>query len=713
MKNLYWVGPRESDINDIDQLFKGSVTIFGSGVNQNISYSKVSKRINHNNDNASCDKFFKDTLLNIIANNPLAKFLFYNQEHAYRYGPDVLAHSVGINDKSLLDILNDKSRCRYMLSDIVDVIPYITMNKSGCSYSNFIHLMPYSEFVLQKTVSSGGDGTYHITSHSDIPDIISLEDAGDYILSPYLKDGISTNIHLIISAKDVILFPSSIQIVCEQQEQLLYYGADYVCFQFLPLQIKEKIEETSLKIGRFIQKKGYKGILGIDYMINGDRVYFMELNPRFQASTELLNKSLYLQKQITMQELHLSAFADQPVSIPEELSVYYSNFVYTSENVSKIHLQKVLKSQDIFEIQLDGYYSDAPLEKERNIYLCRCVFDQNICTVSNGKTILHPNIYIENIKPYLTTKSEFLKEHVKFSLLNHGVTLTIDATNYVQRLGIMKQAVFDAIDITIFAKIKVNVPISCKFNSFSPFTIDIKGKHLVLLFEASEITDVTIDLVPDSLIGMKTSSGIPFEAIANLATDRIRINPAPICIYKKEGTGCHFCNLPEHNYQYNLADIKEVIDYCINNVEFRHFLIGGGTYSLNGGWDIIIKIAQYIKSKCSKDIYLMCVPPENVSVLEVLRNAGITEVAFNIEIFDRQLASQIMPAKGSIPYERYVKALRYAVTLWGNTGCVRSLLIYGLDTKENFVNGIEFLCSIGVEPIISIFRPLYPGFSET
>ena len=40
------------------------------------------------------------------------------------------------------------------------------------------------------------------------------------------------------------------------------------------------------------------------------------------------------------------------------------------------------------------------------------------------------------------------------------------------------------------------------------------------------------------------------------------------------------------------------------------------------------------------------------------------------------------------------------------TGCVRSLLIYGFDTDKDFLLGIEELCKLGVEPIISIFRPL-------
>ena len=102
----------------------------------------------------------------------------------------------------------------------------------------------------------------------------------------------------------------------------------------------------------------------------------------------------------------------------------------------------------------------------------------------------------------------------------------------------------------------------------------------------------------------------------------------------------------------------------------------------------------------------MSVPPKEIAILDELKNAGITEVAFNLEIFDRKLAKCIMPGKGDIQSAQYMSAFEHSVKLWGNTGCVRSLLIYGFDSDKVFLAGIEMLCSIGVEPIISIFRPL-------
>ena len=61
MNNLYWIGPRQSDIEDIKELFVGSVTIYGENHNGNLSYCSNNKRINHNIDNILCEKFFQIT----------------------------------------------------------------------------------------------------------------------------------------------------------------------------------------------------------------------------------------------------------------------------------------------------------------------------------------------------------------------------------------------------------------------------------------------------------------------------------------------------------------------------------------------------------------------------------------------------------------------------------------------------------------------------
>lgn len=708
MKNVYWVGPRQSDIEDIEILFAGSITIYGNNKNGNISFCKTKKkRINHNIANMECNLFFEENLNKICTLNPKARFLFYNFSYAYEFNKNIRERIIGLNSYDLLTMLDDKIRCRYLLDNIIETIPFITLKGNECTLKKIHKYFPESEdYIVQKIHSSGGEGTYRVDKSIGTPEKILNDCFGEYLISPYLSDAISLNIHVAIMENETICFPPSVQIITEINQQLLYQGADFICYDFLADTIKQKLESISKEIGTFIYNRGYRGIVGIDYLLKDDNLYFMEINPRFQASSQLINKVLYPSFGTSLQEIHLQSFGLIPLKKFDKFDVPYSNFAYTAYNISSIRSKKIYSSNEIISLQKDGFENDRIFSEDENIYLYRCIFGQNICTFNNDKIILHPNIYVEDIKKQLQSDNALHKEYVKISLLNHGVTLSTKAMELTKTIGQIKEAVFDAIDITIFGGLPVNVPINCKFVSLSPFTIDAIDNEFILFFDNLEISKIKIEFVPNSLLNMKTQRGVPYESIINLATDRIRINPAPICVYKKNGIPCKFCNLPEENTVYNFDDIKEVIDYCLKNVAFRHFLIGGGTYSLQGGWEIIIKIVKYIRSKCEKDIYLMSIPPKDIHILDLLKNAGITEVAFNLEIFDRVLASSAMPGKGNIALEQYMSAFKHSVTLWGNTGNVRSLIIYGFDTDPNFLNGIENLCKLGVEPIISIFRPL-------
>ncbi len=706
MSNIYWVGVRQSDIEDTGDFFKGSITIFGDNLNGNIAYCDKSKRINHNIEDKECDLFFEKVLESLCKKDDSVRFMFYNPESAYRYNDLIKQHTLCLNSYQLLNAFSNKQRSRFMVRNVINTIPFVILKGCECYYESIQdYFVGYNEFVVQKAFSSGGEGTFHIDSKSTIDCCIQQTD--EYLVAPYIKNAISLNTHIVIFDDNIITLPSSVQIITELDHRLLYSGADFICYDMIPDETKKIIEEKTICIGTLAQSKGYRGILGIDFLLKDKQLFFMEFNTRFQASSQLVNKALYEHCGLTLQKMNLYAFEKLSISDIAPFNVKYSNYIYTSSNISSSRLKRIVGSNEVFIVQTDGYDNYDISILENNVYLNRLIFAQNICSIENNRVLLHPNIYVENIKPLLDPKESHYKAYIKFALLNHGVSLSKSALKLAMNHGRIKEAVFDAIDIIVFDGINVNVPCSCKFSTLSPFTIEAVDDKFVLLMDNSIVSNVSIDFVPDTLLDKYTKSGVPYDAIINLATDRIRINPAPVCYYKKQGIACKFCNLPENNISYNLIDIKEVIDYCLDNVEFRHFLIGGGTYSTDkNAWEIIVEIAKYIRKKSNKDIYLMSIPPTSNDILDELKQAGITEVAFNLEMFDRIKAYDYMPGKGSIRITQYEDALSYSVSIWGHTGCVRSLLIYGFDSDEEFLRGIEALCQMGVEPIISIFRPL-------
>lgn len=180
-------------------------------------------------------------------------------------------------------------------------------------------------------------------------------------------------------------------------------------------------------------------------------------------------------------------------------------------------------------------------------------------------------------------------------------------------------------------------------------------------------------------------------------------------LFKEKNIGCKFCEVTPSNISVSIEDILYVVDFYLDRANsFRHFLIGGGSEEREIECKNILKIVQHIRKKSQKDIYVMSLPPKDLSVLKDYFEAGVTEISFNLELFDTNKALFYMPGKGKIKREEYFSTLKEAVKYWGKNGKVRSMIIVGLEEKDTLINGIQSLCEAGVMPILSIFRPI-PG----
>jgi hypothetical protein len=256
--------------------------------------------------------------------------------------------------------------------------------------------------------------------------------------------------------------------------------------------------------------------------------------------------------------------------------------------------------------------------------------------------------------------------------------------------------------------IVVNSAVSVKFTELSPFHIKALSDGLMLYCCGTPLKNIEIQKA-DMLGEQTVSSGAKVKDICLLATDRVRIQHSTNCHFKRCEVGCEFCEVDNHEFLFGMQDIFEAVDlYIDSEYEFRHFLIGGRSDAPGREADEILKIAQHINRRGDWPMYVMCVPPTKKEVLNQFYDAHVTELAFNLEIWDRALAKKWMPGKGAIPRERYLEMLEYATTIWGRQGAVRSAFIVGLESEQSLLEGIREVCRLGVAPILSVFRPI-PG----
>ncbi len=712
MNRIIAIGPREQDFVYTNNFFCGSITLYGSNEDKNRSYSGSRQyRINHNVFTKDQGKFIENEMLKKIEEDPDIRFMSYDPNQAFDCDERIIRRTVCLNEKSLMDKLNYKISFREWAQDVCRVHHSELLHGRECTYSKLQQrFRTFSSFVIQANYATGGEGTYVMNAeNADVTESKLCSDE-QYLVSGYEYYNIPVNIHAIVYENDILIFPVSIQVMQMQGNKLLYQGADFVEAQRIDQSALEEFRQYMKAICVKLQREGFRGITGVDGMIVDGKAYVLEMNNRFQGSTLLLNLALKESGFPSMQELNFDSFQNKKSAYHiEKLDVPYSCFTYLANENGKPyegHRRKWEKEKTIVEIFDDGLNYEWKIAPYATLE--RVVFKTNIVSITDEhRVILHPNIPDMSDEWYheITDNGNLL--YLKIALINQGVILAEDAKQYLRANGGMREGVYNAVDI-FMKDIVVNSAVSVKFTALSPFMIKRSENGLTLCCCKKPVADIVIQK-EDMLGNQLTSSGTQIKDICLLATDRVRVQHSTNCHFKRCGIGCEFCEVENHEFSFKMQDIQEAIDLYINSkYEFRHFLIGGRTDTPAKEADEILEIANYINRRGSWPIYVMCIPPKDKSVLTQFYNAHVTELALNIEIWDRTLARKWMPGKGSIPREKYLELLEYATELWGKQGAVRSSFIVGLEPEQSLLEGIKAVCSLGVAPILSVFRPI-PG----
>lgn len=710
MDNLYAIGPREQDFKYTNNFFSGSITLYGGNENGNVSFSgRQQYRINHNVFSKAQGEFVEHEMLKLISENPKVHFMSYDPNQAYDCDDRIIERTVCLNNKELMDKLNHKISFRRWAEDVCRVHHSEILFGKDCIYSELKqYLGEYDAFVVQSNFATGGEGTYILTkTNKDVIESKLIDDE-EYLVSGYEYYNIPINIHAIIYDESILVFPVSIQIMQLHGDKLLYHGADFKEACRIDRRALNEFREYMTNICVKLQKEGFRGVTGVDGMIVDGKAYILEMNNRFQGSTMLLNMALRDNDLPSMQELNYESFK-HPISSCDVqfLKVPYSCYTYIADKNGQPydgHYRNFANEKNIVEINDDGLNYDWQMAPYATLE--RVVFKTNIVSVTNDNRVrLHPNIPDMNYKWFneITKKNNLL--YLKIALINQGVVISEDAKRYLNDNGGMREGVYNAVDIYI-KDIVVNSAVKVKFTELSPFNIRLGDNGLMLWCCNEPVVSVSIqkeDLLGDYVV----STGTKVKDICLLATDRVRIQHSTNCHFKRCDVGCGFCEVNNHEFDFGMKEILETVDlYIDSDYKFRHFLIGGRSDSLVKEAENITAIAHHISSRGDWPIYVMCVPPYNKDVLDRFYEANVTEIAMNIEIWDRNVAGKWMPGKGAITREKYLEMLDYATTLWGRNGDVRTAFIVGLESENSLLEGIRKVCSIGVAPILSVFRPI-------
>ncbi|MCI9314508.1 MAG: ATP-grasp domain-containing protein [Lachnospiraceae bacterium] len=703
-KKTIWIGPRESDTYYSNVPFFRSVTYNGDAVTAPHAFTnQINTRINQYNSNMwNLPRFLREELLSYVG-HPDVQFMFYNPLQSYMLGEQYLSQSICCSPRHAIEVIRHKGKMRSIASEYINVVPFVHFS------GNIFPQIAFKEksdgtYILQKVISSGGYETRKMSLDECTKYTSENSSEQEYILSPYLTNAVPINVHMVIFDDDCIVFPPSLQILQESHRHFIYIGADF--HTNFTSNIYGEIINSSQKIADCMRNMGYRGVCGIDYMLTQSKLLFLEVNARFQSSTFLLNRLLLKEQLPSVHELNIMAFEHEKCPIdsftkfdhPQSFFTVMGNHIPNWYSDDDDKLPKVIDT-----IIRDGFSSKSKTTVDA--YLFRALVNRNLGWINPDNELnIAPNIRPDSKQWEKEILSNSLLK-LKISILNQGVRISPNAITAMQKLGYIREGVFQSVDLFFPNGLVINAPCKTEFSELSPYYIEYSGSSYVLMYNNELLTEISFDVV-DTYSQRVATNGTLYRQAAFWATDRLRIHHQFRCIFKEQNQGCKFCNIKLKEGNFLLSDVFEIIDFYLQNVKFNHFLIGGGSGSEMKETQNIIAIAQHIRKQSSKPIYAMCLPPQNVSILYDYKNAGINEIGFNIEFFDREIAKKLMPGKGAIPISQYENAFIEAVKIWNSKGNVRSMMVLGLESLDSFYSGVEWLCKLGVMPIISIFRPM-------
>lgn len=252
----------------------------------------------------------------------------------------------------------------------------------------------------------------------------------------------------------------------------------------------------------------------------------------------------------------------------------------------------------------------------------------------------------------------------------------------------------------------VNACVAERFCEASPYLLTSRNGRFEIRKNGRFVTECDILPLPE-WCAMSHKGHIMGEVLRPHSQDVISGMPNPRCQFYAAGKQCRFCSLGPLQRASRVPP-SVVAEIALRALEYNpryQLAISGGTA---GTPDRSAKYFRDVARRVSKDsgmpISVELVPPDEDRYLAELRDAGVTSVIMNIEVWDPVLRAMYCPGKGSVTVERYLSAIEYAVSIFG-VGQVASVLIAGMQSIEDTLDGARAIIQAGAIPTIIPFKP--------
>lgn len=256
------------------------------------------------------------------------------------------------------------------------------------------------------------------------------------------------------------------------------------------------------------------------------------------------------------------------------------------------------------------------------------------------------------------------------------------------------------------------------WNPDSQYSVVRDGEKFLLIQGKDQVLDeVTFEKKP-KFYNKKTSEGKDMSRIVQAnSRGRLAITYSNECALLDKGLDCLFCNINDTKRRFGELDrIEWKNPQEIGETVAEGYKEGYHGFNLTGGFvperrevEYYLDVIEAVKEHTGiEDVHGMaCVgAPSDLSVIEKYKEAGYQHIATNIEIWDENMFKTICPGKEQLcgGRQNWINALKKEVEVFGK-GNVRSVLVGGIEPKESLLEGIEYMASLGVIAVPSIWKP--------
>jgi radical SAM superfamily enzyme YgiQ (UPF0313 family) len=269
------------------------------------------------------------------------------------------------------------------------------------------------------------------------------------------------------------------------------------------------------------------------------------------------------------------------------------------------------------------------------------------------------------------------------------------------------------ITLVLEQEVLVNAPFDEPYCAESPLRLSASEGRFELRLDGL-VVPVQDTLPLPGYLNALDGSGRAIDEVAMSHGDRIRLSPIEGCAFD-----CSFCDMGGRYVPRSPERIVAALEAALDDraLPARHVLISGGS----PGWaaaeqdyyrEVCVAVIDRARElSATRDAPLtvdimMSARKDGPEFVDRMVEAGVNGFSFNLEVFSEEPARNHLGRKHKSARPLLAPMIERAVEAFDRgSGRVRSLIIPGLESTEQTLEGVDWLASMGCDPVLSPFRP--------